>query len=121
MDPLLVRPLMTTPGSETGAIGFAVRPAVTPASFRLRGDERGVPLAPSEWRSLAAYARWGAQKEAAAELGIQWQTLRDYMHLAYRKLGVTTAIEALAAVGWLRIPGDDAGSPFVSSTQEIHS
>lgn len=80
---------------------------MTPAPL-LRGGPRGRPLSRMEWASLAAYARTGDRGEAAGSLHITLNTLKNHLSEAYQKLGVLGAVQALRAVGWLRLPGDTA-------------
>jgi DNA-binding CsgD family transcriptional regulator len=74
--------------------------------MNLRGDVRGQKLSQREWDVLRAVALFGGQKEAAAELGIAEGTLKNTLTRIYRKLDVVTQAEALAAVGWLRLPDE---------------
>lgn len=72
--------------------------------MELRGEVHGQGLSPREWDVLRAVALFGGQKEAARELGIAYQTLKNHISHVYHKLGVTTQSEALVAVGWLHLP-----------------
>jgi DNA-binding CsgD family transcriptional regulator len=74
--------------------------------MELRGDIRGQELSQREWEVLRAVAQLGGQREAALELGIAEGTVKNHLTRIYRKLGVTTQAEALAAVGWLRLPDE---------------
>ena len=58
-------------------------------------------LAPSERAALRAYARTGDQRRAADDRGVSYQTLKNECCTAYRKLGVTNAIDAFRKLGWL--------------------
>lgn len=68
---------------------------------------KGRPLSPQEIESLAAYARHGTQKEAAAQMGLQEQTIKNHLTKAYRKLGTSGSTETFRHLGWLRVPGDE--------------
>lgn len=41
-------------------------------------------------------------------MGISVQTFKNYITSVYAKLDVTNVIEALRAVGWLRLPSEEA-------------
>ena len=53
---------------------------------------------------LASYMAHGRVKDAATELGISEQTVKNHLLNLYRTLDVGGAIEAAMALGWLRIP-----------------
>lgn len=61
-------------------------------------------LSAREVECLAAYAETGLIKEAAYQLGLSEQTVKNYLRDAYRKLGVDRSIEAFTRLGWLRVP-----------------
>ena len=67
-------------------------------------------LTPQELRVLEAYTRLGSQKRVAHELGIAVQTVKNHMASLYVKLNVGGAMEAVAALGWVRGP-DLTGVP----------
>lgn len=77
-----------------------------PAAFTM-AEVRGVRITPMEMDVLRTYARIGNQKEAATELGMTLQTVKNHCMSAYRKLDVTSAIEAFTVMGWLTIPSDE--------------
>jgi len=52
----------------------------------------------------------GSIKEAALELGIAHQTAKNLLTSAYRRLGVSTAIDAARALGMLEVPDPHARS-----------
>lgn len=58
-------------------------------------------LTPRQRAALEAFARTGNQRQAAADLGISYQTLKNHLKLAYRALDVGGAIDAFRALGWL--------------------
>jgi DNA-binding CsgD family transcriptional regulator len=64
-----------------------------------------MPLTRREVEALEAYARTGGQKQAAHELGVSVQTLKNHLSGAYAELGATNMIEALRKLGWLALPG----------------
>ena len=92
---------MRAPGERDGD-GFA-GPATTPAPS-LRGDPLGRRLAPREVVVLSVYAQTGDYREVAVAMGISRTTVGHLLGLAYRKLGVSSAIDAFRALGWLRVP-----------------
>lgn len=72
----------------------------------LVGDERVLPPTPRQLDVIGAYVRTGSEKAAAAALGISIQTVKNDLSSLYRRLGVTKAMEALTALGWVEVPGD---------------
>lgn len=72
-------------------------------------------LTPREYEVLAAYARLGSHKEAAAELGIGLGTVKNCLGGAYGKLGAVDAFDAFRLLGWLRPPGLDE-APVIGAT-----
>ena len=62
------------------------------------------PLTLAELRTLQAMAGAGSSKEAASNLGISEQTLRNEAAHAYRKLGVSNRTAAFRRLGWLKPP-----------------
>lgn len=62
-------------------------------------------LSPRELAALIAYAKTGDQRQAAHLLGLTHHTLKGtLLWNAYQKLGVTNAIDAFRAMGWLQVP-----------------
>lgn len=61
-------------------------------------------LTPAELATLAAYARTGTWKEAAAVLGVSYEVARKTARRAYVRLGVQDAVSAFVALGWLVVP-----------------
>ena len=57
---------------------------------------------------LLAYCKTGSVKEAAYYLGIAVQSARNALSELYGVLGVHSAIEAAAALGWLILPPQPA-------------
>lgn len=57
---------------------------------------------------LAVYG----QKEAAHQMGVSVQTVKNHLSIAYHLLGVGSLVEAYLVLGWLRIPGVDAERVF---------
>jgi DNA-binding NarL/FixJ family response regulator len=71
---------------------------------RFVGRRSGRPpasLTPRQREALAAYASTGNHDQAAHELGISRQTLRNHLVLAYETLDVACGIDAFRAMGWL--------------------
>lgn len=67
---------------------------------------RDVDLTPQQLRVLAAWARAGSLKAAAAHLGMSLNTAKVHTLDAYRTLGVSGQTEAHAVLGWLVVPGE---------------
>ena len=61
-------------------------------------------FSPRQLAVLVAYARTGDQREAAYRLGITVRCLKRHLTVVYRKLDVTNMLEAMQAMGWLRVP-----------------
>ena len=61
-------------------------------------------LRPSAERALLAYARTGDRRAAAVSLGVSLGVFNNALSKAFEQLGVTTAIDAFRAVGWLAVP-----------------
>ncbi len=55
----------------------------------------------AELAALRSYAHSGSMKEAAHDLGLSYQTIKNQLHAAYQKLGASSAIEAYTSLGWL--------------------
>lgn len=53
---------------------------------------------------LASYLAHGRVKDAAAELGISPQTVKNHLSNLYDRLEVGGAVEAALALGWIRLP-----------------
>jgi DNA-binding CsgD family transcriptional regulator len=70
-----------------------------------RPDMEPTPLQLARFR---AYAEAGSLKVAAHRLRISYSTLKNDLSSLYARLGVSGAIEALFALGWLLPP--DPGS-----------
>ena len=79
---------MTAPAS--GYLSFAEEsPAVTLAP------------SPRQVECLRAYAEVGDQRQAAQRVGVTYETYKNYMTRAYRRLGVSSAVSAFRVLGWL--------------------
>lgn len=61
-------------------------------------------LTPGERRVLRAVARSGSQKEAAVELGIKTQTVKNILYNIYRRFEVGNILSLYREIGWLKIP-----------------
>jgi DNA-binding NarL/FixJ family response regulator len=62
-------------------------------------------LTAREVQVIRAVARHGgAGRMAAAELGISPQTVKNHLSSVYGKLGAVGLTDALARMGWLRVP-----------------
>lgn len=73
-----------------------------PGDATSRASSRpGAALSPRQHEALRAYAETGDYGAAARLIGANHQTFKNTMHDAYRKLGVTSAIDAFRALGWL--------------------
>lgn len=82
--------------------------------MRLRGEVY-LPLTRHEYQALYYRAMTSSRKEAATVRGISDTSERHALTAAFRKLGVTTILEAFRALGWLKpvpwnqfIDNDDA-------------
>ena len=67
-------------------------------------DARGrfiAPLPARQAETLAVYARTGRVQFAATSMGIRYASAHRHLERAYRRLGVTNAIEAFRVLGWL--------------------
>lgn len=81
----------------------------SPVALRkLSDDPRGtlIPLTPRELEVLVAYGRAGKMANAALDLGISLQTVKNHLTAAYRKLDASGSLDAYHRLGWLRLPGD---------------
>jgi DNA-binding CsgD family transcriptional regulator len=56
---------------------------------------------------LRAYLRVFSQKDAAASLGIRYQTLRTHLTNLNARLGSASTLESAARLGWLQLPDDE--------------
>lgn len=59
--------------------------------------------------ALRAYLAAGSVKDAARNLGIAPQTMKNHLASVYADLGVGSALEAALTLGWLRLPNSYAG------------
>lgn len=74
------------------------------AEFSQVYPKLGKALSPREVEALYHAAHGLVGKEIAAEMGCSLQTVKNHLHIAHSKLGVSTTIGALLELGWLR-PG----------------
>jgi DNA-binding NarL/FixJ family response regulator len=73
--------------------------------YELQG--RPVPPPPPTPRDLEIFTsvcRSGSQKQAAYELGVSLQTVKNHCTKLYRRLGVASQLEASVALGWTVLP-----------------
>jgi DNA-binding CsgD family transcriptional regulator len=56
---------------------------------------------------LRAWLRFSSQKQAAAHLGIRYQTLRTHLTLLNGHLGTQSSIESAKRLGWIHLPTDE--------------
>jgi DNA-binding CsgD family transcriptional regulator len=61
-------------------------------------------LTARQFECLRLYALQDSQREVARELGLSPITVKKHVNAAYAVLGVSNAIEAFRALGWLRVP-----------------
>ena len=61
-------------------------------------------LTTRQMEALRLTASGLSYKEAAAVMGVELQTLKEFHRQAHRRLGVGTAIEAMRVLGWVTIP-----------------
>jgi DNA-binding NarL/FixJ family response regulator len=84
------------------------RPVIDVKDAVLRADpilER-TDLTPGELAILKDIATGITYAEVAHRRAITLQTVKNHLHIIYTKLEAASAIEALAKVGWLRVPAD---------------
>jgi hypothetical protein len=68
----------------------------------MSGESRhDLPPTRSQIELLAAYVRCGSWAAAAHERGVQISTAQNTASDLYHRLGVTCAIEAIVALGWI--------------------
>lgn len=72
--------------------------------WRVAGGWHKADLTPRQFEAMVRYGEYGTQKAAARAMGISVQTHKNLVSEAYRKLDVTTAIEAFLILGWLKLP-----------------
>lgn len=65
-----------------------------------------LPPSPAQIATLVAYVRTFSQKRAAKERGVAIQTVKNHLEELYRRLGVSSALEAVVVLGWLSVPED---------------
>ena len=61
-------------------------------------------LSPRMIEVLASYARTGSWSATAVAVFLSEQTVKNYAHRAYQRLGVHDAIGAFRVLGWLYVP-----------------
>ena len=66
----------------------------------------GLTPTPAQLSVFAIYVRTFSQKRTAYESGLAYQTVKNHMEDLYRRLGVSSAMEAAAVLGWLRAPAE---------------
>jgi len=66
-------------------------------------------LTPRQLETLKAYVRTGSTKDAAADLGVHPQTVKNMLSAIYLRLDASGMVEALRALGWLTLP--ESGPP----------
>lgn len=64
----------------------------------------GTSLTPRELQVIRLAARGYSKPEIAHRLGNAEGTVRNLAANAYARLGVGTLVEALSALGWLKVP-----------------
>ncbi len=78
-------------------------------------------LTPRQRDSLAAYAKFGSQSEAAASIGLNLSTYKNHLSNAYERLGgFGGAVEAFRILGWLRVPSESSGAA-IADLQQINA
>lgn len=74
-------------------------------STRKRPESPPLPLTARQREILAVRALYGGHAGATAHaLGLGHRTIENTCTEAYRRLGVITFVDALLALGWLRVP-----------------
>ncbi len=101
-------PVIRMPGERAPrGEGGAQNPAVVMDQLEgLPGRQRyGGALSPQEMRVLTMLAEGYTNKEAAYELGISEQTVKNHNSAVFRKLGVSNRDSAFKKLGWLKAGG----------------
>lgn len=68
----------------------------------------GIWLTEREVDVIRVMPKAGGVKQAAALLGIHEQNVKNRLQSARKKLGVSSMLELYLALGWLKIPPQDA-------------
>jgi len=63
-----------------------------------------IDVSPAEYKALRLRAIGLTAAEAADQLGVSEQTVKNQSASAYQKLAVDNLASALVVLGWLRIP-----------------
>lgn len=63
-------------------------------------------LTKRQHRTLVVMVRGQRNKEAAYELGVSEQTVKNHLFAVYQVLGVNSLTGAYYALGWLKPPAD---------------
>jgi DNA-binding CsgD family transcriptional regulator len=69
------------------------------------------PPTPTQIKVMEAYIRLGSQKAVANELNLSYQTVRNHLEALYIRLGVSGVVEALNALGWIKVPNNRGIEP----------
>jgi DNA-binding CsgD family transcriptional regulator len=89
---------------------------------KLRGDTAGMPPTLRQLEVVAAVARLGGIKEAAAELGLSPSTIKHHLsEISHRLITEGAFSQTLIALAWLTIPDDKeiAAQVLASHVPEI--
>jgi len=63
---------------------------------------------PAQLVAFRAYVQAGSLKEAAHVLGVSVGSVKRHLTEMYARIGVSGAMEAAAALGWVTLPGETA-------------
>lgn len=96
--------MCAAPEEPTNPRGLIVGVPVTGPVLSDDTEAAHFRLTVRELQVLAAFASTGTQPSAAHVLGISVQTVKNHCTNAYAKLECHGILEALQAVGWLRVP-----------------
>ena len=64
----------------------------------------GMKPTPGQLLVLREIAKGDGYKKAGSRLGVSEQTVKNHAADAYKRIGASSAIEAFAMLGWLRVP-----------------
>ena len=79
----------------------------------------GMPPTPRQLACFRACCEARSRKQAAADLGITYQSLKNVLSGLYVRLGVSSDVEALFALGWLRFPAPTGAAQATGTVPEV--
>lgn len=79
--------------------------AANPWTHTVHGSAfEGTGLTGRELRVLAEYAQHASVKDVADCTGLAEQSVKNALHNAHRRTGVTSTVEVFGLLGWLTVP-----------------